>query len=276
MRAPIIPADTVDAYLARPVGSCLLGPTYAVYWYSPGLNGIVFWGRPEEEHLARVTRALEAELAPDVAPHASLVDARRVLAIDLGAFNKLSEYVHRRSASFSRVVTRQALLRPEGLAGAGVAGFYAVLAPSYPVDVFTAPEAALRWLGVDDEEVVAGEIDALYALATSSSCLVIALRAHLDQRPGAATLESAARALDMSTRQLQRKLLDARTSFQREEKAAKIRAAKTLLLETNYDIKRVAIEVGCASLQHFGALFRGVTCETPSQWRARQRRPLPS
>jgi AraC-like DNA-binding protein len=269
---PFVFADTLAAYLARPVGNCLLGPTYAVFWHSTDLNGIVFWERPEEDHVQRVTRALDAELAPGVVPHGSLIDARRVGAVDLGAFNALSQYVHGRREAFSRSVRRQALVRPEGLAGAAVAGFYAVLAPSFPVNVFTDPEAALAWLGVDDAQRVASEIDAVYAAATSSPWVVVTLRAYLDQRLGTSHLEEAARALDMSTRQLQRRLLDAGTSFQREERTARIRASKTLLLETNYDIKRIALEVGFASLQHFGAFFRKVTRETPSQWRARERR----
>jgi AraC-like DNA-binding protein len=270
--SPFTVADTLAAYLASPVGNCLLGPTYAVFWHSAELNGLVFWDRPEEEHIQRVTRALDAELAPSVAPHGSLIDARRVQAVDLGAFNTLFQYVNGRRETFSRLVRRQALVRPEGLAGAAVAGFYAVLAPSYPVNVFTEPEAALAWLGIADAERVASEIDAVYASATSSPSIVVALRAYLEQRLGTSNLEEAARALDMSTRQLQRRLLDARTSFQREERTARIRAATTLLLETNYDIKRVALEVGFASLQHFGAFFRKVTHETPSQWRARHRK----
>jgi len=265
-------SDTLAAYLGCPVGKCLLGPTYAVWWHSVHLNGIIFWDRPEEEHIQRVTRALEAELRPDVAPHASLIDARRVRAVDLGAFNCLSQYVNRRRDTFARLVTRQALVRPEGLAGAAVAGFYAVLAPSYPVSVFTDPHVALEWLGIGSAQQVASAVDSIYASATSSPSVVVALRAHLDQRLGASTLEEAARALDFSTRQLQRRLLDAGTSFQREENAARIRAAETLLLETNYDIKRIAIEVGFASLQHFGAFFRKATLETPSQWRSRQRK----
>jgi AraC-like DNA-binding protein len=265
-------AASLNDYVAMPVGRYLLGSTYAVWWHSVRLNGIVFWERPEHEHIQRVTRALDAEVRPGVAPHASLIDARRVRAVDLGAFNMLSRYVNERREAFARLVTRQALVRPGGLAGAAVAGFYAVLAPSYPVSVFTEPEAALEWLGLEDARRIAREVDAIYELATSSPSVIVLLRAHLDQRLGASNLEDAAHALDMSTRQLQRRLLDARTSFQREDRAARVRAAKTLLLETNYDIKRVAIEVGFASLQHFGAFFRKATLETPSQWRARHRR----
>jgi AraC-like DNA-binding protein len=262
----------VDAYLARPIGTCLLGPTYAVWWYDVSVNGILFWDRPEEAHLRQVCRALDGELSPGVAPHGSLIDARRVRAVDLGAFNALSSYVNGRREAFSRCVTRQALLRPGGLAGAAVAGFYAVLAPSYPVSVFTEPLAALSWLGVENAARLARELDAVYEFATNSTSLVVGLRAHLDARLGSSSLEQAARALNLSTRQLQRRLLDAGTSFQHEERAARIRASQLLLLETNYDVKRIALELGFASHQHFGTFFRRVTTETPCQWRARQRK----
>jgi AraC-like DNA-binding protein len=265
------PVGTLEAYLSRPVGRCLVGPTYVVWWYSTGLNGLILWDRPEEEHVRRITRALDAELAPGVAPHASLVDARRVSAVDLGAFTALSQYVHRRREPFSRLVTRQALLRPGGLAGAAIAGFYAVLAPSYPVNVFTDPTEALLWLGSAQEIRVVQELDEIYTSAVGCAPFVVALRAYLEQKSAAATLKEAARALNTSPRQLQRKLREARTCFQNEEQWAKVRVAKTLLVETSYDIKRIAIEVGCASGQHFGKLFRKTTGETPTQWRARQR-----
>ena len=269
--APLKAVDSLQRYLALPIGSCLFGPTYAVWWRSVGLNGIVFWDRPDQDDVYRITRALDAELAPDVEPHASLIDARRVRAVDLGAFNALSEYVHRRKATFSRVVLRQALVRPEGLAGAAVAGFYAVLAPAFPVRVFTDPNLALRWLQVEQVERVVAELDGLFEKATASSSLVVALRAHLDRHLGVTTVAEAALALGLSARQLQRKLHDEHTCFQREETTAKIRAAKVLLLETSYDVKRIAVEVGCASVPHFCTLFRKEVSETPSQWRARQR-----
>jgi AraC-like DNA-binding protein len=268
--APLALAATLEAYLARPIGACFVGPTYAVFWRDPSLNGIVFWDRPDEADIRQAIPALDAELAPDVRPHASLIDGRRISAVDLGAFNTLSQYVGRRMEPFSRTITRQAVLRPDGLVGAAIAGFYSVLSANYPVDVFTKSAAALRWLGIGRPELVADEIDQFYALATCSSTLVVSLRAYLEERLGTASLDDSARALGMSARQLQRRLLEARTSFAQEVLAAKVRAAKTLLLETDYDVKRVAFEVGCASSQHFGFLFRKATGETPGEWRARR------
>ena len=230
-----------------------------------------FWGRPEEEHVRRVTAALDAELNHAVQPHASLIDVRRVSAVDLGAFTTLMQYVQARRVPFAKVVTRQALLRPDGLAGAAVAGFYAVLAPSYPVKVFTDPTAALRWLCIEDELGILGELEQIHATATGGSAFVATIRAYLDQAPGSPTLKDIAKAFGLSPRNLQRKLSEVHTTFQQEQNAARLRLAKTLLLETNYEVKRIAIEVGCASLQNFSALFHKGTGESPSQWRSHQR-----
>ncbi|HLZ10111.1 MAG TPA: AraC family transcriptional regulator, partial [Chloroflexota bacterium] len=176
--------------------------------------------------------------------------------------------------AFSRIVVRQALLRPEGLAGAAIAGFYAILSPSYSVKVFTEADAALKWLGSDPR--LTREIDGLYEAATGSPHMLVVLRSYLEERLGQVTLAEAARALGMSSRQLQRKLRESHTSFQREERLVRISVAKTLLLETNYDVKRIAIEVGCGSTQHFGAAFRKVEGESPTRWRTRHRSPLRS
>ena len=53
--------------------------------------------------------------------------------------------------------------------------------------------------------------------------------------------------------------------------AARIRAAQTLLADTERKITSIALKVGYATLQHFSTVFRRSTGETPSAWRARQR-----
>jgi transcriptional regulator GlxA family with amidase domain len=50
-----------------------------------------------------------------------------------------------------------------------------------------------------------------------------------------------------------------------------VRVAQQMLLETNYDLKRIAADVGCASLQHFSVLFRNLTGQAPSAWRTLRR-----
>jgi AraC-like DNA-binding protein len=261
-------AVNLDAYLSDPIGQYLCGPTYIVWWLNPSLNGIVFWGWPEEEHVRTITLALEAEMAPGVAEHASVIDARYIEVVGLGAFNTMSHYLRDRREQFSRLVKRQAVLRPDGLAGAAVAGFHAVLAPSYSFKVFTEPAAALEWLGVNSDTGVIDELDEVRSRATGDSPLVRSLRLHLERSLGA-TLNGAARALGSSPRDLQRKLREVHTRFKLEQSSARVRVAKLLLVETDYDVKRIGLEVGCASAQHFSILFREMVGESPSQWRSR-------
>ncbi len=78
---------------------------------------------------------------------------------------------------------------------------------------------------------------------------------------------AAARALGQAPRSLQRHLRDAGTSFQRELDAARVRVAQRLLETSRASLTEIALDVGCASPQHFSALFRRVTGQTPSAWR---------
>jgi AraC-like DNA-binding protein len=262
--------SALGSYLRNPVGRYLCGPTYVVWWKSERLNGIVLWGRPVESHLERITQALDAELAPGVRSHASLIDARRVWAIDSAAFEFLLRYVGSRREQFKGLVERQALLRPEGLAGAAIAGFYAVLTPSYPVRVFTETAPALEWLGEPQEHGAMDELDRIVLQLSGGSEVVALLRAYLERSLGLATIVSAAEAMHTSARNLQRKLREAGTSFQSELNSVQVRVAKTLMLDTSHDLKRVAAEVGCASLQNFSSLFKKLEGQSPSEWRVRQ------
>ena len=261
-------AVCLERYLSQPVGRYYRGPTFVVWWKSAELNGIVLWGRPEQEHIECITRALDAELSPSVVPHASLIDARRVWEVDAAAFDALLTYVASRRDAFGRLITRQAVLRPEGFAGAAIAGFYRVLTPSFGVDVFTDPAAALLWLGAPDERCLCGELDALVEQGRGASATVTALRAYLERSLGSASIACASDALRISTRTLQRQLQEAGTSFRIELNRARIRRAKGLILDSELDLKQVAQSVGCGSPQTFSSLFRRIEGQPPSHFRA--------
>jgi AraC-like DNA-binding protein len=82
-----------------------------------------------------------------------------------------------------------------------------------------------------------------------------------------ATVAEAARALRVSTRTLQRRLKDEKTSFSREIAAARVRVAQRLLLAEDTKLTRIAQDVGCASSSHLSELFRRVTGMPPLAWR---------
>jgi AraC-like DNA-binding protein len=169
-----------------------------------------------------------------------------------------------------------ALVRPSGLSGAMVAGIYQVVPRPYPVQLFDEMSAAVAWLGAHDplgatSAEIVEMVTALYEEAVHATPIVARLRTLLEATPSGVDLEAAAKALGTSERSLQRRLREAETGFSTELGAARVRVAQRLLLSGDAPLTDIALEVGCASLQHFGVLFRKVTGESPSAWRERER-----
>jgi AraC-like DNA-binding protein len=206
---------------------------------------------------------LELELT--AAPHASLVDVRRLEAGDPRAFGVLTRYLRANFHTFRTCVTRLALVRPPGLLGATVAGFFQVAGAPYPVRVFDDLAGAGGWLRAQDAAVV---LDAAVEAATGVPPVLLQLRRWLDGHLADASLARAARAVSRAPRSLQRDLHEGGTSFQAELDAARVRLAKRLLVESDSSLTEIAYDVGCASPQHFSTLFRRVVGAPPSAWRA--------
>lgn len=183
----------------------------------------------------------------------------------------LDDYVRGHLEQLARQVTRLALVRPDGIAGAVVAGFFEVLPRPYPVQIFAATTPALAWMDASDPARLAAALDALHREATGASPIVTALGAVLDRHLSGMSVGGAARELGLSERTLQRRLSAAGTSFLDELHRARLRAAQRLLLDSDVPITTVALEVGCATPQHFSAMFRRFTGCSPSDWRRERR-----
>jgi AraC-like DNA-binding protein len=267
--SPLPTVSTPDALLSHAPPTCLPGHGWATFRLARDVFGFSVWGRPSRDAVVALTHALEAELRPEVPAHVSLVDTRRLDGVDAGAFEVLHRYVTKHHARLASQVTRLALVRPPGLPGAVVAGFYRTLDSPYPTEVFDAAAPAAAWLGVDDALVAALEarLDAL----TGVDPLVARLRALLEATPGLA-VGVAAKQLALSARTLQRRLADAQTTFVDEAVAARVRVAQRLLLDTDAALTAIAIDAGFSSPQHFSADFKKATGESPGAWRAARRR----
>lgn len=261
-------AADADAYREDPIGAYLSLPRAIVFAARPTLWGFALWGKPTEADLRRVVPLLALELSDAVAPHASLIDVRRLEAADPRAFAVLTGYLRRHWDTFKTRVTRLALVRPPGLLGATVAGFYQVAGAPYPVRVFDALGAAAAWLRAPE---LAHTLEAAITGASGLSPVLLEVRRWIDGNLADASLARAAKAVSRAPRSLQRDLGFARTSFQREVDAARIRLAQRLLLESDSTLTEIAYDVGCASPQHFSTLFRRITKQRPSSWRARHR-----
>src|SRR5205823_564322 len=112
--------------------------------------GQIYWGIPDAADTAQLRSLWEAELLPNTPRHASFVDASGLDGMDRDWFSVMNSEMQKNGALLAEKLERQALVRPAGVMGALVAGFYQVLPPSYPVKVFSDAQAALSWLGRED------------------------------------------------------------------------------------------------------------------------------
>jgi AraC-like DNA-binding protein len=263
------PARDRDDFVKAPIGKYLAGGTWLYFYASAHFSGFLLWGRLNEEDLQETIKIKPSVHAFAATPHVAMVDARRVEKVDAAAFAVTAGYVQEHRVAIGKVIDRLAVLHPPGLLGTIAGGFFQIVRPPYPVEVFAEPTAALRWLGLEGAGPLMAELDALQAKVSGTTPVLRDLRALIHRNLRGVALPEAATSLGISERSLQRRLSEHGTSFQRELGLARVRAAQGLLVETEASLTHIAFEVGCASLHHFSLLFRKVTGETPSQWRAR-------
>ena len=242
----------------------------AIFWLGDGLDGMIFWGRPDNADIDLIAAALRANPSPPPRRHASLVDLRWLESVDLGAFGKLSSILASQCVDSHERVTRQAVLPPEGPAGAIAAAVFATFNQRCASRSFAEASEALEWIGVCDPSLV-DELERIRGASSVRPPVIGALRTHLDGAP-ASTAREAALQIGVSQRTLQRRLCEFGTSYQREANLARLEVAKRLLRTTTQPLKWIAHEAGYASPQHFSSSFRKHTQMSPSRWRADRRR----
>lgn len=259
---------SIERYRQAPLGACLTLPHAMVFCASPALWGFSLWGTPSSDDVARAVALIALDLGPQVAPHATLVDVRGLLPTDPHAFAPLIQHARSYHEVAATKVTRMAMVRPPGLFGMTVAGFFQIIDVPYPVRVFGDFSKAAAWAGAS---AIASALDATLRELGQTPSSLERLRCWLEAHVADASLERAARALGRSQRSLQRDLRSADSSFQQELIAARLQHAQRLLLDRRCSMTEIAHEVGCSSLQHFSTMFRQATGETPSEWRERRR-----
>lgn len=259
-------AADLEAFEADPVGRFHGASSWMHWCASPSFWGVLLWGRPGREDALALIRSLRLELAAGARPHVSLVDVSRLSSVDLSAFELLNAYVSEQHRALSEKVSRLALVRPEGMAGAVTAGFYEVLEAPYPVKLFDTAANAVGWLAEAPGAALLPSLAEAHAGLTSRPPIVTQLRAKLraDLEMGS---KEAARALAVSERTLQRRLSEANTSFQAELRAVRIESAKAMMRDSDASLTRIALDCGFRSLQNFSAVFRREEGEAPSAWR---------
>lgn len=262
-------ASSIDAFLAAPCGQSVSGEHYIVHCPTPTLAVTTFWGCPTIDEIEQLLRLFEVAMMPSMhAPIDGVMNGRALTSVDPRAFSRLFEFVRARHNELRTLLRRQAILLPDGVLAATMAGFFALLRPPYPIATFETLEAALAWLSVDASGAWAAAIERDVHEQQGGGSLLFQLRTYLASQRGHASLDGAAAALGLSTRSLQRKLSESGASFRHELSRARIEQAKRTLETTDAKLSDVARSSGFASVAHFIVAFRTHTGQTPASYRS--------
>jgi AraC-like DNA-binding protein len=267
-------AASRSQFETNPVGKYVLGNGFAVGCVDRSLYVTVLAGRPDSDLVHKLVDLWLGVMADmfegNLPPHASLFDAHGVKSIDVEAFATATAYHDRYKDVLPRILSKQALVRPNGLPGTIVNGYAAVFPFVFPTETFEDSDAALTWLEREDAREAHTEVRS----ALMHDPLVHEVRLLLTAEPALSLVEVAKR-LHCSTRSLQRQLVAAGTGFRAEAQAAQLAEAKRLLSETDNKLLSIALHLGFRTLQSFSTTFRRATGVSPSAWRVNRRTDNP-
>jgi AraC-like DNA-binding protein len=243
-----------------------------VLWRTrPNVRGLALCGHIGSSELGLLERAFDhGERDGFATPCDFIIDARRLRGLDSELYEALAGAVRCRLPAIQRQVRRHAVVRPAGLLGGAVSGFFVALDAGLEWRVFTDQAPALAWFGAPRPAVLAAHLDQLVARLTSGARLVDRVRdtLHAADR-GAARLTEVSRALGVSPRSLQRALRELGTSFRDEVYRTRADTSRQLLRDTDDKIATIARRLGFSSEANFITFFRRTTGESPAAWRRR-------
>jgi AraC-like DNA-binding protein len=254
------------------MGKALVGLQHVLWAAGPHAGGTIVWGDCGAREAEAITAAWDYE-ARFAVPYDAVVDMSGLTFVEPRGFLVVERDMRRRLPILARRIRRQAIVRPRGMAGAIVAGFYPMLTPSFDWRLFDRAEDAYGWaFGADGSRLVA-ELDAIVVAerepAEDLSRLRQAVRESLDET---LTLGAIARRVGRSARTLQRSLTQAGTTFRAEIARLRVERARELLEQSELKVESIARAVGLRSPSSFTATFRAMTGTTPSEYRKQRER----
>lgn len=264
-------AESLEDLTVDPYGKYFVGRTWLSFFAPHGrFSGTIVWGEPTPDDVRAWESCADLRISPICGPHATLFDAHKVERLGPSAFGELARYASKNVDGFRDRITRLAIVHAGSFAGAVAAGFTKLVPVPFPTEVFDEVGKALAWLGCESDAALLEQLGAVKDEARAVAPIVQKLAAFLAHHPRA-TPEQAARALALSTRSLQRRLSEQKTTFRHEVDLARVRLAQRLLRDSEQSITEIAIQVGLTSPQHLSTLFHKLGHESPSEWRSKAR-----
>jgi AraC-like DNA-binding protein len=264
------PAPSFEAMLKMPLGRYAAeGST--VYWcVDAQLTGCAIWGRPGRADIERLLSLFDRGGHEHISRECDFVlDVRAVEGIDPMEFAGFEQSWLERLQHLPSRVRKQALLRPSGMIGAIVEGFYGMIGASVTWSSFGELAAALEWIGRPGPLALASQIDEIVQAVMHGGPLAARLRAWLGDNGFRAKVGDAAAALGVSSRTLQRSLSLSGRSFRGELDGARLAAAEAQLLDSHAPLAEIAEKLGFRSASHFSTWFRKLTGTAPRDFQKR-------
>ncbi len=260
----------MSAFLRDPVGSWLVAsPTAVVFCAASDLCGCTAWGRPSRADVERLLEVFGGFRHPKLAARFDVIlDGRAIEGVDPDALQLLIAWLDERKTELAARVRVQYGVIADTLVGVTLAGILPVLGETHDYRVVRDPREAFRDLS-PAWEALADEVDAAVAQARGAPRELRELRDLLRAR-AAATIETAARALGVSVRTLQRVLQEGGTTFRDEVRDARFGAARELLVHGDDKVAAIARRVGLSE-NALARLVREKTGVTPAELRKRHR-----
>lgn len=265
-------SDGIEDFVAAPIGRCVLGPTFLVWCATPDLQGTIIWGTLDEQALRGLVEVGAYEAHPALSKRRRvLLDCQSVAHVDADAMIEFANLVRECVPMWAATIEQQVVIVPGGLAGVLIGGALPSVAALHPLRYAHDTESALAYL---DHSAARASHEAATRIADAQrgrALLISRLHAHLGRDPSSSTLESAAAALGMSARTLQRELARHGTSFSEELRRVRVAAAESLLIHSDLKIDAIAMKVGFGKASRMSAMLRRERNITASGLRARSR-----
>jgi AraC-like DNA-binding protein len=260
-------AESVADFAADPAGRFVLGSTYVLWCHSTRLIGTTHWGHPGECDPDEIARRLSFTSHPALAAGFDvLTDTRAIESLEGANLSVIVDQVRHRLEPWSQRIQRHAIVISPGVVAPLITGLLSLLGPSYPVRFFHSLDDAQAWLGRGELPAVLDEVEAILQDVRVLSPVLRALRSYLERSLDDATIDSAARSMQVSARTLQRELRRLGVRFKTELAVARLRVACFYLSHSDEKVELVARRVGLAASQ-FHTMFRQLVGMTPAEYR---------
>lgn len=257
-------APSIELFFVQPVGFWVAAANAVVVAPADDLIVISLWGKSTPDQTLETLRALEVYKKEMISPRFNVViDGSRLEAVVPGCEGLLAEWVGRERSELLKRVRSMGVVESRTAPAQKLRELAAALGelPLHRV-VGSLPEALAF---VNAKEELAYEINAFAEGTLMVPAEVRKLR-QLLANDGSMTLEQAARALDLSTRGLNRTLSEVGSAFNDEVKNARFRKACYLLEATDDDPAVIANAVG-TNEAGLNQLFKEKTRSTAMAYR---------